>query len=235
MIRVSENWYQLRGPLVQHYALLPDSREEGIILIDGGFVGSSPESWLRRFAEMGFTPDRVEAILLTHGHIDHTLNLSRWQDLTGAAVYAPAPDRTHVAGTHQYEGVSKICGVLEAVARRVFQYQAPENVRWFDPGEEFPFAGGLKSIPLPGHTSGHCGFYSERRNILFSGDLYSCFRRNPKFPPPWFNSEPRILLDSLRRAVSLDLSGGVLPNHCHRGTAEQYRDELFDLARRVAR
>lgn len=222
----------LRGRLVHHYALFPTTQGEKIVLIDGGFLSSGPSRWLPVFHEQGFAPDRIGAILLTHGHIDHVLNLRVWQEATGAEIFAPLPDRNHIAGKHPYSGITRLCGAMEGAARALLSYRMPERISWFEPGASFPFAGGLVSIPLPGHTDGHCGFYSHERKILFSGDLFSWFRRQPKLPPPWFNTSPSQLERSLARAVSLDLAGGVLPNHCHLGSPDEYRDALLDLATR---
>ena len=33
----------------------------------------------------------------------------------------------------------------------------------------------LRVIHLPGHTQGHCGFYSQRFSLLFTGDLFASY------------------------------------------------------------
>ena len=42
-------------------------------------------------------------------------------------------------------------------------------------GDELPFWGGLRVVHLPGHTLGHCGFYSKAHDLLFSGDLFASY------------------------------------------------------------
>jgi glyoxylase-like metal-dependent hydrolase (beta-lactamase superfamily II) len=140
MIQVPENCYQLRGRLAHHYALFAPSPEKGgIVLLDGGFLSSTRKRWLPEFEKLGFAPEQVEAILVSHGHIDHTLNLAEWKRLTGARIYAPAMDQTHLEGTFPYTGVAKACGILGAAARTLFRYEIPEVDVWTEPGETLPF------------------------------------------------------------------------------------------------
>ena len=234
MIQVAENCFQLRGRLVHHYALFPPSPQEGgIVLIDGGFLSSTPKRWLPEFESLGFKSDQVEAILVSHGHIDHTLNLAEWKRLTGARIFAPVLDQAHVEGRFPYAGVTRVCGILEAAARKFFRYEIPGVDEWIEPGAKLPFWGGLEVIGLPGHTLGHVGYYSASRQLLFANDLFSSFRGNVKMPPPWFNDHCDEIPQSVLKAAALDLTGGVLINHGHPATAEEYRSELLELAKRV--
>ena len=236
MIQVAKHCYQLRGRLVHHYALFPPSPQDGgIVLIDGGFLSSTPHRWLPEFEKMGFGPEKVEAILVTHGHIDHTLNLAKWKQLTGARIFAPERDQLHLEGNFPYRGLPRICGGLEQAARSLFRYEIPEVDEWINPGDKFPFWGGLEVIGLPGHTVGHVGLYSESRKLLFAGDLFSSFQKRVKLPPPWFNDDSDRIPDSVAKAAELDLSGGVLINHGHPGTPADYRCELEKLAERVTK
>ena len=57
----------------------------------------------------------------------------------------------------------------------------------------FLFRGGLEVIHLPGHTVGHCGFYSAKHNLLFSGDMMASYFFNAHKPWPIFNSAPELL------------------------------------------
>ena len=113
--------------------------------------------------------------------------------------------------------------------------QIPEIDHWFGDGDDFPEVwGGLRVIGMPGHTIGHCGFYSERKELLFAADLFSNFRGRAKLPPPWFNVDRSELVRSLQKANTLKLSGGVLLSHCCPGTAEQHRQDLNSLAAKYA-
>ena len=71
-------------------------------------------------------------------------------------------------------------------------------------GDELPFWGGLTVVHLPGHTLGHCGFYSRRHDLLFSGDLFASYFFMVHQPPAILNSAPELIPASLERARDLD-------------------------------
>ena len=63
---------------------------------------------------------------------------------------------------------------------------------------------GLRVVHLPGHTLGHCGFYSARHDLLFSGDLFASYFFNAHFPPAILNSAPELIPASLEKARRLN-------------------------------
>lgn len=230
MIEVVPNCLQLRGRVVHCYALLePDT----ITLIDGGFLTMTPNRIAAELAKAGRDLAEVSRILLTHGHIDHTLNIAGLKRLSGARVWAPRLEADHIEGRYPYRGLSRLCGWMEAATRRMFRYEAPKVDEWFSPGEMIEAWGGLEIIPLPGHTLGHVGFYSPERKLLFAADLFANFYHYAKLPPPWFNVDRASIGESLKRADALDLAGGVLLSHCHRGPPSAHRRDLSKLATRV--
>ena len=228
--QVFENCLRIGNPIVQSYALLEESE---ITLIDGGFFGDSPTRIADALKEAGRSLEEVTTILLSHGHIDHTLHIRELVNRTGASVCAPLLDRNQIAGTHRYRGVSRICGWLEMLARIRYDYQPPRVVHWFDDGDIIPVWGGLKVVSLPGHTPGHCAFYSENHRLLFANDLFANLYGIPKCPPFWFNADNREMRRSLVKADQLDLSGGVLVNHSNSRDRQQLRRDLAKLASRV--
>ena len=57
---------------------------------------------------------------------------------------------------------------------------------------------------LPGHTLGHCGFYSRRHDLLFSGDLFASYFFNVHQPPPILNSAPELIPETLAKVQRLN-------------------------------
>lgn len=217
---------------VVHFHVLRDA--DGICLIDAGFIGAIPalEKYLadidRSFAE-------IHTILLTHGHLDHTLNVAEIQERSGCKVYAPAADRDHIAGTHPYRGASRLCGLSESLGRLVLRYQPPQIDHWFQPGEIFDdICGGLEVIALPGHTAGHSGFLSRRHDILFAGDLFAAYGRHPKSPPHFFNTDTcqarASIIAAAEIATQRQLSKIAL-NHSRIATPELLMLDLEHLAK----
>ena len=193
--------YTIRGVMGVCHLLVDDS---GAVLLDTGLVG---ELWLIqwRLQRLGLKPRDVKAILLTHGHIDHAGNLAWAKAWTGAPVYAHPLEQAHIDGTYPYAGVNVWCGRLERAGRAVLRVGRPTAIDVpFVDGDELPFWGGLRVVHLPGHTLGHCGFYSQRRDLLFSGDLFASYFFNVHLPVPILNSAPELIPASLEKARRLN-------------------------------
>jgi len=202
--------YPIRG-YHGSFHLLHDVARRKAVLIDTGLVGEMPrlEKILR---DIGLGWPDIEAILLTHGHLDHTGNLARLKELTGAPVLAHPAEQRHIDGTFPHAGLSRICGFMEEAGRRLSGYRGALIDRPLAPDEDLPFWGGLRVIHLPGHTDGHCGFYSERYKLLFSGDLFASYGFSTHLPPPFLNSCPEHFPASLQRVKTL-APRLIIPNH----------------------
>jgi glyoxylase-like metal-dependent hydrolase (beta-lactamase superfamily II) len=200
--------YPIRGVMsVCH--LLVDG--DGACLIDTGLVGEFRRV-RRLLRRLRLEPGAVRAILLTHGHLDHTGNLAAFKQWTGARIYAHPAESRHVAGTYPYSGSARWCGRLEAAGRSILRYRSAPIDEHLSEGELLPFWGGLRVLHLPGHTAGHCGFYSEAHDLLFAGDLFASYWFNVHLPPPILNSVPELIPASLRRVEDLN-PRRILPNH----------------------
>ncbi len=144
------------------------------VMIDTGMVGE-PFFIKRLVRRLGLKPTSIKAILLTHGHIDHAGNLAWLKEWTGARIFAHAEEQRHINGNYPYEGINRWCGRLEAAGRFLFRYRAATIDEFITDSQEIPFWGGLRVIHLPGHTHGHCGFYSAKHDMLFSGDMMASY------------------------------------------------------------
>lgn len=159
------------------------------VMIDSGLFGEAV--FIRRLVrKLGLTPQSIKAILLTHGHLDHAGNLAWLKRWTGAKVFAHAAEQRHIDGTYPYQGVNRWCGRLEAAGRKAFRYRPATIDEFLADGQVLPFWGGLQVVHLPGHTIGHCGFFSARHNLLFSGDMFASYFFNTHKPPAILNSVP---------------------------------------------
>jgi len=227
----------VRGVMgVCHLLVDPDG---GVVFIDTGMVGEPPEiRWLLRRLKLG--PESVRAILLTHGHLDHAGNLAWLREWTQAPVYAHPAEQAHIDGTFPYTGRAVWCGRLERLGYRVFNYRPAPIDRPLQDGDELPFWGGLRVVHLPGHTLGHCGFYSERHRLLFSGDLFASYFFNTHVPPPILNARPELIPGSFRKAIALN-PRWIVPQHydvldgaLHRRRFDRLCERIFRRERRRA-
>jgi len=194
--------------------VLVDKRSR-VAVIDSGLIGYEGK-FRRLFARLGLEPSSVDAILLTHGHLDHTGNVAWLKAWTGAPVLAHPLEQAHIDGVYPYRGPARICGALEALGRVVTRYRPVRIDRPIAEGDELPFWGGLRVVHLPGHTIGHCGFWSERHGLLFCGDLVAMYGRWTVKPPRFLNVDPELIPASLRKAAALQ-PRLVAPNHFRGG------------------
>jgi glyoxylase-like metal-dependent hydrolase (beta-lactamase superfamily II) len=194
---------------VWHYLLLDD--DDDITALDTGF-GAAHRSIQKWFRETGRRPERLTDVLLTHGHLDHAGCAERLRAWSGAVIRMHPADKPIVDGRGSYPGWSAIGGLLERIGRPLTLYRPPTSFEPLADGMALPNWGGLRVIHLPGHTAGHCGFYSEAKRILFIGDSILSSGDRALFPAPIFNADGRELRRSLARTLDLDVEF-VYPMH----------------------
>jgi glyoxylase-like metal-dependent hydrolase (beta-lactamase superfamily II) len=149
-----------------------------LILIDAGTAnayGPSLGHLTEALNRVGYKPEQIDAVLITHMHIDHTGGLMNGTRLAfpNATVYVSQPEAdfwlseknkdSAPAGMRPYfqQAESTVGPYLKAGKLKIFSYN----------NELFP---GLMPIASPGHTPGH-SFYkliSEGQTLLFCGDLF---------------------------------------------------------------
>jgi glyoxylase-like metal-dependent hydrolase (beta-lactamase superfamily II) len=200
--------HTIRGVMSCCHLLVDDNAG---VMVDTGLVGE-PFLIRRLVRKLGLKPDSIKAILLTHGHLDHAGNLAWLKDWTGAPVLAHAEEARHVAGNYPYTGIARWCGRLEAGGRLLTRYRAGTIDEFITDGQALPFWGGLRVIHLPGHSAGHCGFFSARHNLLFSGDMFASYFFNIHKPWPVLNSVPELFPASIEKIRQL-APRLLVPNH----------------------
>ncbi|MFE9433742.1 MBL fold metallo-hydrolase [Streptomyces sp. NPDC006640] len=157
----------------------------GLVLVDAGLPAHLGQ--LRdHLALAGHSPAEIRAVLLTHGHPDHT-GLARTVQQGGADVWvhekdaAVLRDGPRSALRHAKPERSALPYLLRrpgALATPVhlartgaFTAPAVPDLRVFDADrrlEEVP--GAPLAVALPGHTPGSAGYFFPERGLLFTGD-----------------------------------------------------------------
>jgi hydroxyacylglutathione hydrolase len=103
-------------------------------------------------------------LLITHGHVDHSGGSGALESSTGAVVYVhPADDFLTL---HPEVQLQQIFGMSPPGS-----YELPRSFEPLSDGQQLVLAGVLLEVRhTPGHTPGHCCFYMEEEETLFSGD-----------------------------------------------------------------
>lgn len=172
--------YQLSMGFVSAF-LIDDG---GLTLIDCGIAGSG-RGILEAIKDLGRIPAEIKQVLFTQLHGDHTGAAREIQTATGAKLYMHPLDAvdyekgiTMRPNPHTTGLLPKIMTAITGRMSRNNPVEAAPISAWPADGETLPFAGGLKAIHTPGHTSGHTVFlYEKEGGVLFGGDACSNFTR----------------------------------------------------------
>jgi hydroxyacylglutathione hydrolase len=106
----------------------------------------------------------VVAVLVTHGHVDHSGGAGAVNRATGAAVYVHRDDDYLTLDPDTQ--LRSLFGMIPPG-----DYAPPEKVTDLHHGDTLHLAGiDLEVRHTPGHTPGHCCFYIGEEGVLMSGD-----------------------------------------------------------------
>lgn len=191
------------------------------VLVDAG-AGAKAYPTLGRLqdslAAAGVSPGDVDAVVMTHLHIDH------WGGLTaadGAAIFPraelviPAAEAAYwldgaTAGAAPDEAKPRFAGAQAAVA----PYR--DRLRTFAGAEAMP---GLHAVPLPGHSPGHTGYLVEGggKRLLVWGDVMHV--PDVQAPRPdvgvMFDTDPAAAMATRRRALDMAVADDLMVAGMH--------------------
>jgi glyoxylase-like metal-dependent hydrolase (beta-lactamase superfamily II) len=224
---IPDNLLRVSTPGVNFHVLRDQA---GLHLIDAGFIAAE-YSLLKALRQRGWENENIAGIIVTHGHLDHILNVKRIADKHGAWIAAPRLDAAHYAGKARYHGLSHVAGVLEGIGKPLLGFRPFTPDRLLDDGDLLDVWDGLRAVHLPGHTFGHTGFFCERHKLLFSADIFASFGTFSHLSLPCLNSCEEMIAGSVCKALSLGATG-VLPNHGNAASPEAHLNRLRSLALR---
>jgi glyoxylase-like metal-dependent hydrolase (beta-lactamase superfamily II) len=199
---------------------------DGLTLVDAGLPGyfSRLETTLR---DLGRTLADIDAVVLTHGHVDHVGVAERVRTESPAPVWIHPADETMARTAKPQEREGGALGYLRHPALYRFLFEAVRH----DPRptkvaelSTFPAEGGVldvpgrpRAVPTPGHSKGHCALLLEEPGVLLAGDALCTYNpltgaRGPQLLPTAFANSVARALESLD-AVAATEAGTVLPGH----------------------
>ena len=184
-------------------------------------------SWSARSRNGDGTPDDLEAVLLTHGHSDHTGFAERARTDVGATVWVHQADAARAkgakvpkneAGFGPYLLKAESYRTLAVLIRHKGMKVVPvHEVSTFSDGETIDVPGQPRAIHVPGHTAGMSAVLLEGRRALMTGDALILRnpltgRRGPQIAPAGLNQDSNQALASLDRLVDVP-ADVLLPGH----------------------
>lgn len=184
-------------PFMENLRILIDEERHEAVVCDPGDAAAEVNAALEA---AGIT---LKAIILTHGHLDHTGGVGTLAELSKAPVIGPAlEDEFLVTGI---KSQAKMLGLSECPPFAPRYVRDGEELQLFsDPSFAF------KIIATPGHTPGGVCYYCENEKILLSGDtLFQGSIGRSDFPRGDYDT----LIASVKRLMELPEDTAVLPGH----------------------
>jgi glyoxylase-like metal-dependent hydrolase (beta-lactamase superfamily II) len=189
--------------------------EGRVVVVDTGLPAYRPQLE-RGLALLGRGTADVEAIVVTHDHVDHTGSAGTLSRELGVPVHIHAAEHTSRPEGSKLPYLRRRRAWIFLTHLKTSGRPEPlGRVETFDDGAALP--GGLRAIHTGGHTPGHCVFFQESRGLLFAGDLLCTQNpltggRGPELLPRALNLSSATMLDSLVRLEPLDV-GAILFGH----------------------
>jgi glyoxylase-like metal-dependent hydrolase (beta-lactamase superfamily II) len=167
-MEVSTGVYLIPGTIANTYLIIEPT---GLTLIDTG-LPSSISKIVQFLVSLGYTPDDVKHIIITHADDDHYGCLAKLKAITGATTYtsdieAQAIQNGKSSRPLKFRGVK--AWLFSTFSK--FVHSKPATIdQTLSEGNIIPIMGGLQVIATPGHTPGHIALYAPTQGVLFAGD-----------------------------------------------------------------
>jgi glyoxylase-like metal-dependent hydrolase (beta-lactamase superfamily II) len=221
---VSEGVHRLESVYTNWYLIEQGGR---LTVLDAGL----PRDW-RDFASalsrLGYTPADIDAVLITHHHLDHAGNAEQLRS-AGARVYAHPADAPYLRGekNRSHGSLARFLWrpwyafyLGSYVAKGITRQPAIAQLDKLADGEVLDVPGSPKVVYAPGHTAGSCALFCENRSLLFSGDALVTLdvvrgprgRQGPQIVRGPFAADTDLALESLDMLAGTN-AGTVLPGH----------------------
>jgi hydroxyacylglutathione hydrolase len=182
------------------YLLVEDRR---VVIVDAATPGRAG-TICRHLESLGYPPEAVDEIWLTHGDIDHMGSVAALQSRSGARIVAHEADAPLVEGLADRElGPVSLGGTYQ----RIFNWAVHSVFRpvrvdcALQDGEAL---GAWQVVHTPGHTPGSVCFYHPGRGLLLVGDALNHRHGRLGAPPTMFTTDMDQAHASIQRIAALD-------------------------------
>ncbi|GGY98703.1 MBL fold metallo-hydrolase [Streptomyces poonensis] len=242
--QVADNIHLVHGSNTNWVIL---TKGDAVTLVDTGYPGDRPQL-LQSLAEVGSSPERVVAVLITHAHNDHLGSAEYLRATYGTPVLLHEAEVPHARRDFlQQVSIGAVLrnGWRPGVLPWALHVVRSGGTAQLPVAEPAPFhvAGALdlpgRPVPVhtPGHTDGHCAYHLPEAGVVISGDALvsghpTARLKGPQLLPDMFHHERS------RAVASLDILAGLdgdvlLPGHgpVHRGPVSAAARRAQELAR----
>lgn len=188
------------------------------VLVDAGLPGYAGQ--IKKKAEQLFGPGaKPDAIVLTHGHFDHTGSLKKLLKEWNVPVYAHKLELPYLTGKSSYPPPDPaIGGGFMAYSSFIFPIGPDDfgdRVKAIADNGRIPELPDWRAIHTPGHAPGHISLFRDRDRTLIAGDAFVTTNQNSAVavaqqrqefhgPPAYFTCDWDAARKSVQRLAALN-------------------------------
>ena len=199
----------------------------GFMLIDSGYPADCPLV-LESIRHLGLQPANARAVLITHGHVDHTGAAAHFSGTYGTPILCAPEELAHVQGKEKHQ-VTFGQVLVRAWRPRVFRWmlhvikagaftaKPATRAQAWDVATLRSLPGRPEAILVPGHTPGNAAILLPAAGAIAVGDSFAAshplsLKTGPQMLHHMYHSDPDAALESTRRLDGVQASA-VLPGH----------------------
>ena len=214
------------------------------VLVDTGIAGTT-KTLQKAVVERFGRHSRPAAILMTHGHADHSGGLQELAQLYDAPVFAHQLEMPYLNGKAEYPPPDPfVGGGLMSLASPLFSrgpFDVRDRLHPLPEDGSVPFLPGWRWLHTPGHTVGHVSFWRDSDRVILSGDAfistdqesaYAVTKQSPELhgPPMYYTVDWAAAKASVRLLAELEPEIAVT-GHGLALSGPALRASLHELAR----
>ena len=200
---------------------------EDFLVVDGGYPGDL-QRVLASIRQIGLEPADAKAMLITHGHVDHTGSAAHFSREYGTPILCSPEEVAHVRGQEKHQVTlgqvlrrawrPRVCRwMLHVIRAGALAAEPATEARAWGANELRALPGSPRAVLVPGHTPGHTAFVLPKANAVVTGDALVTGHPLSKetgvqMLHPMFHSHPEAMGETLSRLADVDASL-VLPGH----------------------
>ncbi len=169
----------MEGP-ASNWLIVRDA--SGFVLIDGGYPGDR-DLVLESSRELGLEPADAKAMLITHGHVDHTGSAAYFSRTFGTPILCSPGELPHVQGKEKHQvtfGQVLVRAwrprvfrwMLHVIKAKALQAEPPTRAEAWTAERLHSLPGRPQAIPLPGHTPGNVALLLPEAGVVAVGDTF---------------------------------------------------------------
>ncbi|XAS73614.1 MBL fold metallo-hydrolase [Micrococcaceae bacterium Sec5.1] len=197
------------------------------LLIDGGYPADR-DLILESIRQLGLDPADAKAMLITHGHVDHTGSAAYFSRTFGTPILCSPEELAHVQGKEKHQvtfGQVLVRAwrprvfrwLLHVIKAKALQAEPATRAEPWDENRLRSLPGQPEAILLPGHTPGNVALLFPGALAIAVGDTFASShpistKSGPQMLHRMYHSDPEGALAAARSLSSVQ-ANVILPGH----------------------